>query len=318
VIVKKWRSANIEGKYLTNEELENVVNVVTNGRDELPNATLLWELQLSLNFLRYLPEGLFKLSGLQRLFVRNNLLTQVPNDINRLVALRYLDLSGNFIVDLPIGMFELPCINTLRLHTNLITSLPSQIGNLTTLKILQLDHNRLNSLPDSLCKIVDLWELIAHDNLLTDVPSQLGKLKSLKKLNLQNNFLQFLPRSVAAMSQEVVVAANNPYWRTNNTVESGKVIGNLIPSLKEIAARKIIRSRISYVTLPKEMQEYILSPSQCDHCLGPYFEAFVTCNLQLSTAMTVRMRTCSVDCAVKLCNNSSFSSGEVVQHSFEW
>lgn len=94
--------------------------------------------------IRSLSPGLFRMSHLTALYLKNNCLLRLPSDICRLINLRTLDLSGNKLRTLPAELGELIHLRELQLSHNLLRILPYELGKLFNLIILGLAGNPLN------------------------------------------------------------------------------------------------------------------------------------------------------------------------------
>lgn len=116
----------------------------------------LWELNLSHNLLRHLPDALFGLVHTARIILKKNLISQLPDclSFSRLTCLQYLDLSENHIEAVPPILLQLPTLLSLNLAHNQIAALPELA--LPALKWLSLEKNQIRSLP-SILKCSQLW-----------------------------------------------------------------------------------------------------------------------------------------------------------------
>jgi hypothetical protein len=76
-----------------------------------------------------------------------NQLTEVPERIGQLTALRELFLSQNRLVSLPRQVGLLTQLSILCLEQNAIRSVPAELGQLANLELLRLNHNHLTWLP---------------------------------------------------------------------------------------------------------------------------------------------------------------------------
>ncbi|KAL4707781.1 hypothetical protein ACJJTC_001727 [Scirpophaga incertulas] len=95
------------------------------------------------------------------IYLKENLITRVPNEICKLENLESLYLSGNDI-----------------------TELPKEISGLKCLKCLDLSGNRLSSIPDEVAELKSLKFLILDENELTELPLRLSELHSLRYLSI--------------------------------------------------------------------------------------------------------------------------------------
>ncbi|RVE51696.1 hypothetical protein evm_003668 [Chilo suppressalis] len=105
------------------------------------------------------------------IYLKENLISRVPNEICKLRNLESLYLSGNDI-----------------------TELPKEISGLRYLKCLDISGNRLRMLPDEVGDMKCLKFLILDENELTSLPLRLNELRYLRYLSVCDNKLQWLPQ----------------------------------------------------------------------------------------------------------------------------
>ena len=94
-----------------------------------------------------LPDTIGKLKNLKHLDVSNNRLKYLPECIGDLTGLQILKLKGCHIGSLPESIGNLENLQELDLFENDIFYLPKCIGNLKSLQILNLRHTKVKSLP---------------------------------------------------------------------------------------------------------------------------------------------------------------------------
>ena len=140
-------------------------------------------LDLSVNQLSEVPEGLENLTKLTVLNIYENKLTDVKG-LEKLTQLDYLSLGSNQLTDLK-GLEKLAQLTNLNLSSNQLTEVPKELEKLTQLRELWLDDNQLTSVK-GLENLTKLEELYLHASQLTDVKG-LERLTQLKNLWLDNN-----------------------------------------------------------------------------------------------------------------------------------
>ncbi len=97
-----------------------------------------------------MPDSLFKVAALQRLYIGGNFIRAVPETISSLKSLRELVAPDNYIVELPQSLILLTALERLTLSNNRIRIVPSAYGRITSLTALELIGNPLDSPPLSL------------------------------------------------------------------------------------------------------------------------------------------------------------------------
>ncbi|XP_041979019.1 leucine-rich repeat-containing protein 39-like isoform X1 [Aricia agestis] len=103
------------------------------------------------------------------IYLKENLISEIPNDIEKLANLESLYLSGNDI-----------------------TVLPKEISKLTRLKCLDISGNRLRWIPDEVGELQNLKFLILDENELSCLPLRLAEVRGLRYLSVCDNKLQWI------------------------------------------------------------------------------------------------------------------------------
>lgn len=143
---------------------------------------------------------------------------------------------------------------------------------LTKLKALNISHNRLKTLPSSMGAMPRLMIIIAHSNQFTHLPVELGCTPNLVSLNIsQNPSLRVLP----------VELVMNPSLRKLVAEDCGFADGQMDtiahdpPSLLEICARQIVRTKTTVRDPPEKLRAYFDRVQWCSSCKGPFFDTCV-------------------------------------------
>lgn len=138
------------------------------------------EVNLTQNNLDQLPENLFHMRNLQRLYLAENSLLALPS-VGGATQLQVLDL-----------------------RSNLIKELPADFGKLTKLQTLDLSFNKIRKISGtSFAELVNLDFLSLSNNLIRIVPPQLGHLEKLDLVQLKHNPVTNLPPHIYAQGTVV-------------------------------------------------------------------------------------------------------------------
>ena len=97
-------------------------------------------------------------------------LDHIPDAVFELTQLKKLYLSNNQLTDLPESISNLNNLIGLYLRFNRLTDLPESFGDLSNLIGMDLSNNRLISLPESFGELANLTELNLSENSLTIPP----------------------------------------------------------------------------------------------------------------------------------------------------
>nr|CAG4717597.1 unnamed protein product [Naegleria fowleri] len=117
-------------------------NQITNLPNEIGHCSAsICEITLFNNNLQRLPSNLFQLTQIETLYLQNNELCEISEEIGNLQNLTELDLFNNKL-----------------------TSIPSSIGKLVKMKRLCLDNNDLRTLPTDIINLTNLISFSFHGN----------------------------------------------------------------------------------------------------------------------------------------------------------
>jgi Leucine-rich repeat (LRR) protein len=134
-------------------------------------------------------------------------LTCVPWEIRLLTRLQWLFLHDNQLTTLPEDLFRgLERLQVLTLCNNRLTALPEGLfRGLAELEVLHLSHNQLTFLPEGLFQgLTRLRNLSFNDNQLTTLPGGLFQgLQGLLYLHLFNNRLVSFPEGLFLELEEL-------------------------------------------------------------------------------------------------------------------
>jgi Leucine-rich repeat (LRR) protein len=172
-------------------------------------------LDLSENNIKSIPEGFGALNRLHTLNLRNNIIVNYPDVLNKIKSLKNLDLSYNNFKNLPEEFGDLNQMEELTLPAG-IADFPQSFVNLTNLRKLvagnlpgnlkvykkletfYLNNGKMEELSDSLEELATLQNLVINNcRTLTKLPEIIGNLKLLKSLEITGNTsLESLPKSI--------------------------------------------------------------------------------------------------------------------------
>ena len=168
-------------------------------------------LDLSFNQFVTLPIVTCELQQLKELFVNNNELEIIQDEVKGLVHLQILNLQHNQLSKLPSNIGQLTNLIVLNLEHNQLTQLPCEVQLLKKLSKLLLANNKLTELPATIIYLDKLEELHVGNNKLKQLPDEdFSCLKSLKQLNIANNDIKMLPFSLARIELKGLSVSGNP------------------------------------------------------------------------------------------------------------
>lgn len=140
-----------------------------NDLEALPDMTgmeYIQELYISGNKrLGHLPDYVFTLNSLVKLYANNIGLTQLPSEIQSLSNLEVLDIANNALTSLPEELSGASQLRALDVSNNQLSTLPDSLGNLWEIQVLDASHNQLSSVPKCFASLAERGaELVYHSN----------------------------------------------------------------------------------------------------------------------------------------------------------
>lgn len=141
-------------------------------------------LSITQNLLKEIPSEILELNSLQQLYLVNNEIIEIPENIDRLRNLKRLNISKNKIKKIPDTLINIKSLEYLLLSHNNISKIPYNLKILEKLKFLNLSNNALIKSPETLPPAIECLNL--SRNKLNDFPNQISYCINLKQLLLRD------------------------------------------------------------------------------------------------------------------------------------
>lgn len=181
----------------------NTLTLCALGLTRIPSAffsnsaySAYWEtlkiIDISNNFIRYLPDELSQCIALEELAATHNQLIVLPASLPY-KKLKSLSLNNNQFRVLPESLGQCTQLEWLDVAHNQLVSLFESVGQCAKLQSITCSYNKLHALPNSLMDCKKLTHFICNDNLLKSFPESLH-FTNLKKLNFSNNQISYFPK----------------------------------------------------------------------------------------------------------------------------
>ncbi|PSN45747.1 Protein flightless-1 [Blattella germanica] len=169
------------------------------------------------------PDAVRLMTGVQWLKLDKTNLTQIPEEMGKLLKLEHLSLVRNDLERLYGELTELNCLRTLNIRHNKVKSsgIPAELFRLEELTTLDLSHNNLKEVPEGLERARALLVLNLSHNHIDTIPNALFMhLTDLLFLDLSSNNLETLPPQTrrqlpSLMSLEVLHMRNTQRTLSN-------------------------------------------------------------------------------------------------------
>ncbi|TGM52779.1 leucine-rich repeat domain-containing protein [Leptospira adleri] len=154
------------------------------------NADSIAVLDLGMQKLTSIPEGVCKFPNLKRLDLRLNSLASLPDSLGDCKSVEQLNVFGNDLKTFPSALSKLKNLKVLLAGNNDLTNLPSELLFLPEIKTIYMDQNKLTLTEtdvDILASLSNLEELDLNLNSgIKSLPSNYAKLKNLTRLKRFN------------------------------------------------------------------------------------------------------------------------------------
>nr|XP_002131295.1 leucine-rich repeat-containing protein 47-like [Ciona intestinalis] len=167
--------------------------------DDLYELSLLNFLEVNSLGVKCLNPKLENLQNLSQLFLRQNLLTEIPACACNIITLKILDLSQNALTLLPQNLGNLVNLQTLNVAHNSLSDVPESAKALANLAVLDISTNKFTELPYCLFELplsARLAEIHASHNAIEDVKDEIEEITMLKVFDLSNNQLNELTKNI--------------------------------------------------------------------------------------------------------------------------
>lgn len=282
-------------------------------------------LNLSNNHLDYIPKSTAQCSHLRSLNVSKNHLTSLPSALMSLEQLELFDISENLLCIMPAEILEKLSSTALLITGNPLTrpghcdlqrssqdaytkilrqmtqrAVSHSSSPLQSPSITRYDLNQLlpSSSSSSLTiQPIDQDEDAAIDQELSYHAQQLNIRGSKPSYTQQNTFIgSSILANPSSSSRQCILL--NPDSSSTSPLET-----QLLPSLREIAARTILQHQVSHVPLellPEHLAQDLQCINSCCYCRRPFINEWVT-SVQVKSfgghpAVVRRVRFCSMAC----------------------
>ncbi|XP_066434523.1 leucine-rich repeat-containing protein 69 [Eleutherodactylus coqui] len=211
-------------------------------------------LNLGNNQFTKVPEELKYLHSLQVLHMFGNRISEIPACVfDRLENLKFLNLNNNLIENLPVEIQKLQRLEKLSINYNHLQHIPKELCVLQNLCELHLGHNQLETLPEHIGYLSNLKELRIYRNNLTGLPEGLCRLRNLRILDVAGNQIQAFPSRMHETPLQELYCEENPLLLKEpvSAIQDEEVL-----SLKEITARHILNHPENESILREQIKHY--------------------------------------------------------------
>lgn len=150
---------------------------------DIPNLQIF----LNNNRLSELPEEITRLSNVSFIYLKNNRFTSIPGFLGRMSNLKGIYFTKNRITSLPDSLFRLSQLRKLEVAQNRIGGLPPGIGNLTELIHFNIADNPLGKLPETVVNLKKLRVCDFSRTGISELPKDFALIPIMHQLRLSGN-----------------------------------------------------------------------------------------------------------------------------------
>ncbi|ORX90964.1 L domain-like protein [Basidiobolus meristosporus CBS 931.73] len=276
------------------------------------------ELDLTQNQLASLPSDIgHPKSRLERLAVGENRLLSLPCSIGLCRSLRSLDLSRNRLLDLPIEITDLSGLETLDLTENKLCVIPGDIALFMSRTTVLLSGNPFTNGARRHDPTHEAGESTSQTNL--SLMQQLQSTSSTAHCIRPNSTTS--PHS--GQPSDHHTSAFHSHALPSSHTKSPTKPPDLLPSLREFAARKVLKYSIPIppYRIPTSLLRYLERGARpCCNCLDPYVREWISCvevkNYLGHPKVPRSIRFCSTTCMVQTncaTNKTALPSGSSME-----
>ncbi|OJJ19192.1 hypothetical protein BKI52_20485 [marine bacterium AO1-C] len=170
-------------------------------------------LDLEDQLLNNLPKELERLTELEELYLEKNFLKDLPLEFANLQKLHTIDLSSNKLESMPEVITKMKPLERLNLSRNTIKMLSAEIAKLKKLSHLILSHTHLTQLPQGINQLEALTYMDLSYASFTSFPEGVTELRNLKTLRLQGNKILKIPKKIKQLkSLEKLYISQYSFW----------------------------------------------------------------------------------------------------------
>ncbi|XP_077374150.1 leucine-rich repeat-containing protein 10 [Festucalex cinctus] len=209
--------------------LDRTLDLSSRQLRQLPVAACAFDelvkLYLSDNNLSSLPDELHNLRKLQLLALDFNCFEELPAAVCRLPQLSILYLGNNKLFHLPKELQELKELNTLWLEMNCFLVFPNVVCELPNLKTLHLGYNQIRCLPYELNRLEELRSIWLAGNELTEFPPVLLEMHFLAVIDVDRNKIHRFPALSHLQGLKLVIYDHNPCANAPMVAEGVRRVG---------------------------------------------------------------------------------------------
>ena len=194
---------------------QNDTEIVFNSiKEALVNPTTVKSLDLSDQKLTQLPNDIIKLINLEKIDIGSNPdldLVQAFNILKQIGSLKILWLTDGKIKAIPNNISQLKNLEEIWLDDNELTSFPEPVKQLKNLKYLKLFSNEIKNLSFKKEELPNLIHIDLCYNKFETFPVQLSALSSLKRIIIWSNSISKIPTSIKRFRniEEINLESNN-------------------------------------------------------------------------------------------------------------
>ncbi|XP_067902959.1 leucine-rich repeat-containing protein 10B [Heterodontus francisci] len=200
--------------------------------------TYVEKLYISNNKLRELPNEFEQLVNLKILALDFNKFEDVPKVVCNMQNLTRLYLGSNRLMTIPPEFRNLENLRCLWIESNYFRKFPKQLINMPSLRSLQMGDNKLKSLPEDLVRFINLRGFWLYGNRFEDFPKVLLKMEFLEILDVDKNKITEFPNMEHLSRLKLFSYDHNPAKRPPSVADGVTLVGEGAAELLAVKAQE--------------------------------------------------------------------------------
>ena len=171
------------------------------------------------NHLNTIIDEVYQLKNLSTLSFMGNNISEISEDIIKLKKLTTFSACNNNIALLPKSFYKLQQLSSICLHNNNITDLAEEMGNFESLTLLAVSNNNIKRLPQSISNLSKLKSLHIENTQITCIDEKLFKNTTISNLAIDDNLLPAIIENIEYLTANTINLTHSDFNNSSSIFE---------------------------------------------------------------------------------------------------